>query len=65
MTPDFDDLFPDDIPDETAAVLTEFLHRLVHVCEGRYLGQLLRHHRSQVHYDDPDAPWKPPPRNRT
>jgi hypothetical protein len=65
MTPDFDDIFPDNIPDETAAVLTEFLHRLVYVCEGRYLGQLLRYHRSQDHHGDPDAPWKPPPRKRT
>ena len=34
---------PDDISDETAAVLTGVLFALASACEGRYLDKILRH----------------------
>lgn len=53
---------PDDISDETAAVLTGVMFALASICEARYLDKILRHQavelgaKSQPH--DPDRPWK-------
>jgi len=53
---------PDDISDETAAVLTGVLSALASVCEVRYLDKILRHQavklgaKSREH--DPDRPWE-------
>ena len=53
---------PDDISDETAAVLTGVLSALASVCEVRYLDKILRHQavklgaKSRKH--DPDRPWE-------
>ena len=42
MTPEFDTLFPDGIPDSCARALTDFLYRLALVCEQRYEHELRR-----------------------
>ena len=53
---------PDDISDETAAVLTGVMLALASVCEVRYLDKILRHQavklgvQSRDH--DPDRPWE-------
>ena len=54
-------VFPDDLSDETASVLSEFLHQLAAACESRYFVQLRRYHRRQMNLYDPDAPWRSPP----
>ena len=53
---------PDDISDETAAVLTGVMFALASVCEVRYLDKILRHQavklgaKSRDH--DRDHPWE-------
>ena len=42
MTPDIQALFPEEISDHTAAVLSEFLYALAGECEARYASQLRR-----------------------
>jgi len=53
---------PDDISDETAAVLTGVLSALASVCEARYLDKILRHQAVQLgakrREHDPDRPWE-------
>ena len=53
---------PDDISDETAAVLTGVLSALASVCEVRYLDKILRHQAvklgAQSRDHDPDRPWE-------
>lgn len=57
----FDPVFPDDLSDETASALSEFLYQLAAACESRYFVQLRRYHRRQMNLYDPDAPWRTPP----
>ena len=57
----FDPVFPDDLSDETASALGDFLHQLAAACESRYFVQLRRYHRRQMNLYDPDAPWQSPP----
>lgn len=58
---------PDDISDEAAAVLTEFLFYLAGAADLRYMAKIRRHTdvKSAAAYDrmDPDRPWcrRPPP----
>jgi hypothetical protein len=58
---------PDDISDEAAAVLTEFLYYLAGAADLRYMTKIRRHAdvRSAAAFDrmDPDRPWcrRPPP----
>jgi hypothetical protein len=59
----FDPLFPDDLSDESASALSEFIHQLAAECENRYFVQLRRYHRRQMNLYDPDAPWRSPPPN--
>lgn len=53
---------PDEISDETAAVLTGVMAALASVCEARYLDKILRHQavtlgaKSRDH--DPHRPWE-------
>ena len=53
---------PDDISDETAAVLTGVMFALASACEVSYLDKILRHQAvalgatSREH--DPDRPWE-------
>lgn len=61
MTPDIEPLFPDQISDQTAAVLSEFLHALAGDCDARYASQLRRHYARQYVVYDPDHPWISPP----
>ena len=53
---------PDDISDETAAVLTGVMFALASACEMRYLDKILRHQAVQLgakSWDpDPDRPWE-------
>jgi len=53
---------PDDISDETAAVLTGVLSALASVCEARYLDKILRHQAVKLaatsREHDPDRPWE-------
>lgn len=50
-----------DISDETAAVLTEFLFQLADVCETRYLEEILRHsdavRAARIDKLEPERPW--------
>ena len=57
----FEPVFPDGISDETASVLSEFLHQLAAACERRYFAQLRRYHRKQMNLYDPDVLWRTPP----
>ena len=59
----FDPIFPDGLPDDTAAALSEFLHQLAAACDSRYFVQLRRHRRRQMNLYDPDTPWRSPPSN--
>lgn len=52
---------PDDISDETAAVLTGVMLALASVCEVRYLDKILRHQAVKLggsRDHDPDRPWE-------
>jgi hypothetical protein len=53
---------PEDISDETAAVLTGVLSALASVCEVRYLDKILRHQAVKLgtkgREHDPDRPWE-------
>jgi len=63
MTPDIEPLFPEQISDHTAVVLSEFLYALACDCEARYAAQLRRYYARARHRDlyDPDHPWLSPP----
>ena len=61
MIPEIDTLFPNDISDETAVALHEFLSALALACESHYLGQLMRYNRDQRNLYDPEEPWRSPP----
>jgi hypothetical protein len=62
---DLEPLLPENISDETARALCDFLYALTAACESRYLTQLLRYRVSQRHdLLDPDHPWKSSPPNR-
>lgn len=60
----------DDISDEAAAVLTEFLFQLADACETRYLAKILRHSdakkAAQIDQWNAGRPWsrEPPPTNK-
>lgn len=64
MSTDVDDLFPDELSDEAASALADFLHRLAAACDTRYFAQLRRHNRRQINLYDPEAPWRSPPRKK-
>ena len=53
---------PDEISDETAAVLTGVMLALASVCEARYLDKILRHQAvtlgAQSRDHDPDRTWE-------
>ena len=54
----------DDISDEAAAVLTEFLYYLASAADLRYMAKIRRHaNAKKVAAMDPDRPWcrRPPP----
>ena len=67
MTPRYKYLLPapDDISDETAAVLTGVMVALASVCEVRYLDKILRHQAAKLgaksRGHDPDRPWERQP----
>jgi hypothetical protein len=59
MTPEFDTLFPGDIPDSCIRALTDFLYRLALVCEQRYEHELRRDSAKRYRETtDPDQPWR-------
>jgi hypothetical protein len=59
MTPEFDTLFPENIPDSCARTLTEFLYRLALMCEQQYNQELRRDSdRRYRETMDPDHPWR-------
>ena len=57
MTPNIEPLFPDEISDHTAAILSEFLYALAADCESRYISQLRRYYARNHDVYDPDHPW--------
>ncbi len=57
MTPDIEALFPEEISDCTAAVLSEFLYALAGECEARYASQLRRYYAKHHDDYDTDHPW--------
>jgi hypothetical protein len=62
---DLDPLLPENISDETARALCDFLYALTAACESRYLTQLHRERASREQaLFDPDHPWKSKPPNR-
>ncbi len=61
MKVDFEPLFPENISDEMASVLSTFLHDLASACESRYFTQLRRHHEAQRTLFDPEHPWRSSP----
>lgn len=55
---------PDDISDEAAAVLTEFLYYLASAADLRYMAKIRRHANAKsAAAMDPERPWcrRPPP----
>jgi len=59
MIPEFDTLFPRNIPDSCARALSEFLYRLALVCEQQYERELRRDSDSRYRDTmDPDQPWR-------
>lgn len=66
MTSPYKHLLPeaDEISDEAAAVLTEFLFRLAGACDIRYLAKILRYQdgqRQERSDAGPERPWHRPP----
>jgi hypothetical protein len=58
MTPEFDTLFPDGIPDSCARALVDFLYRLALIAEQRYEHELRRDYDKRYReMIDPDQPW--------
>lgn len=57
----FDPIFPNDISDETASALGDFLYQLAAACENRYYVQIRRYRHRQMNLYDSDAPWRSPP----
>lgn len=55
----------EEISDETAAVLTEFLFQLADACETRYLAKILRHtdaqKAAQIDQWNAERPWSREP----
>ena len=59
MTPEFDTLFPEGIPDSCSRALTDFLYRLALICEQRYEHELRRDSDKRYRETmDPDQPWR-------
>lgn len=48
MIDNLHDLFAEDISDETAYHIGNFLHKLAMAFESCYLGQIRRYHQSQI-----------------
>ncbi len=57
----FEPVFPDDLSDEAASALSEFLHQIAAACDNRYFVQLRRYYSRQQNLYDPEAPWRSPP----
>lgn len=57
MSPDPAPAFPQDLSDEAAAALCDFLHELAAAADSRYLHQILRYRRAQAPPVDPNQPW--------
>jgi hypothetical protein len=64
MTSDLEPLFPDNISDETASVVSDFLWRLISAWDGHYFLQLNRYYDSRRRPCDPDQPWRTLPPDR-
>ena len=64
MKPHRESLFPNDLSDQTATVLTEFLHSLTAQCDAHHFRQLRRFSASHEAPFDPLHPriTKPPDR---
>lgn len=59
MTPeDIDSFFPDEISDEAAYVLCEFIAKLSVALEHRHYGQLRRYVKESHPARDAEQPWK-------
>ena len=61
MTTDFESLFTYQISDQTAVVLSEFLHALADQCDAQYAHRLRRYYAKQRVVYDPNHPWISPP----
>ena len=60
MASDIEPLFPDQISDHTAAVLSDLLHALASDCDARYASQPHRHYARKYVVYDPARPWISP-----
>jgi len=59
MIINLEELFPEGLPDETAAVIIDVLNELVIGFESQYLTQILRARRKrQTKLMDPEQPWR-------
>lgn len=57
MNPNLEPLFPDDLSDEAAAVVSDFLWQLLSAWDSRYFIQLRRYHADKEPPCSPDRPW--------
>jgi hypothetical protein len=57
MNPDLEPLFPDDLSDEAAAVVSDFLWQLISAWDSRYFIQLRRYHAGKESPCNPERPW--------
>jgi hypothetical protein len=60
-----DPIFPENIADDTAVALSEFLYNLACECETHYIVQIRRYHTKQFTLFDEDQPWVAPPKKTT
>ena len=58
MKSELESLFPDDISDEAASVLSDVLWQLISAWDSRYFIQLQRYQASKAPPCDPEQPWR-------
>jgi hypothetical protein len=58
MNTDTEPLFPDDISDEAASAISDFLWQLISAWDSHYFNQLRRYHAGKEPPCDPARPWR-------
>ncbi len=58
MKSDLEPLFPDNLSDEAASVLSDFLWQLISAWDSRYFTQLRRYQERKRPPCDPERPWR-------
>ncbi|NDG87882.1 MAG: hypothetical protein EBY15_08065 [Gammaproteobacteria bacterium] len=60
MNIDFEDLFPEDLTDETARAISELLHQVADHFDRTFIDQILRAKRKSFMMGvNPKRPWEP------